>query len=460
MAPIVPSAAELLQEAVACHQAGQLDAARKAYERLLRKNPKDPDALNLLGVLFASQGDLTKGIQLMRRAISVLPHFPDAMSNLGKALLDSGQPEAALESCDRALALAPDGAETNNNRGNALLALGRPADALLSYRRALAERPDYAEARTNEGLSLLALGDLPSGWASYEHRWRLPKMQQSASGFAALLWTGEQPVAGKRLLLHAEQGLGDTLQFCRYAPLVAALGAQVVLEVQPPLQQIMSTLQGVSEVIAQGDERPPFDLQCPLMSLPRAFGTTIETIPAEIPYLASDPTRVAQWRERLVHHTGRRIGLVWAGNPRRDDAESHSVDLRRSLPLSAFRSLATLADTVFVSLQKGEPARQVRALSDRLPVIDWSDDLVDFADTAALVQALDLVIGVDTSVVHLAGALGKPVWVLNRFDRCWRWLQDRTDTPWYPAMRLFTQPAPGCWAPVMAELREALSRGV
>jgi Tfp pilus assembly protein PilF len=456
MSSPVPSAADLLQEAVACHQAGQLDAARKAYERLLRRDPKNPNGLNLLGVLLASQGQLAKGIQLMRRAIAVYPPFPDALSNLGKALLDAGQPESALASCDHALSFAPDDPEIHNNRGNALLALGRPEDALLSYRRALTGRPDYAEARTNEGLSLLAVGDLVPGWQSYEHRWRLPKLAPLQRGFAAPLWTGAEQLEGKRLLLHAEQGLGDTLQFCRYAPLAAARGAQVVLEVQAPLTRLMGTLDGVAQIIAQGEVRPSVDLHCPLMSLPFRFGTTLETIPAAVPYLYPNPERVAFWRARLAPYPGRRIGLVWAGNPRRDDPESNSVDQRRSMHLTAFARLARLTGTTLVSLQKGAPGREARATTG-ISLLDWTEELDDFAETAALVAALDLVIGVDTSVVHLAGAMGRPVWVLNRFDRCWRWLRQRTDSPWYPTMRLFTQTKPNDWAGVMDAVHGVLA---
>jgi Flp pilus assembly protein TadD len=453
--PPQPTASDLLQAAVACHQAGQLAEARRLYERLLRREPRDPNALNLLGVVLASTGEITRAIQLMRRALSVFPDFPDALSNLGKALLDSNQPEASRLSLERALRLAPEDPEILNNLGNTLLALGRPEEALDCYRRAATLRPGYAEARTNEGLALLSLGRLAEGWAAYEHRWRLPRVT-GTSPPRVPLWTGAQPLEGKRILLHAEQGLGDTLQFCRYAPMVAARGAQVVLEVQPPLVRLMRTLDGQRiEVIAQGDPRPPVDLHCPLMSLPLAFGTELGSIPAEVPYLRTDPAALAGWQARLAPHPTPHVGLVWAGNPRTGDPEANSIDQRRSIKLAAFANLGS--GGTFVSLQKGPRAQEARRPPAGLRLIDWTEELTDFADTAAMTAALDLVIGVDTSVVHLAGALAVPVWVLNRHDLCWRWLRHRIDSPWYPTARLFTQRKPGDWEPVLAEIRTALA---
>jgi Tfp pilus assembly protein PilF len=450
----MPGYAELLHDAVACYQAGRLDDARKLYERILQANPRDPDALNLLGVVLARQGNLGKAIQVLRRAVTVHPRFPDGLSNLSKVLLESGQPEAARATCAQALAYAPADPEILNNYGNALLALGQHQAALASYRAALAVRPGYPEALTNQGQCLLALGDLTQGWQSYEHRWRLPGLTPTQRGFSAPRWTGAQPIAGKRLLLHAEQGLGDTIQFCRYARLAADHGAEIVLQVQKPLVRLMATLPGVSGVIAEGGRQPPFDLHCPLISLPLAFRTDLDSIPAGVPYLRANPERTAGWRQRLAPLPRPHIGLVWAGNPRHGNTEAAAVDLRRSMKLADFNGLG---DATFVSLQKGEPAREGRKPPPGLRLVDWTADLDDFADTAALIAALDLVIGVDTSVIHLAGAIGMPVWVLNRYDRCWRWLHGRTDTPWYPSMRLFTQPAPGDWRTVVAEVRAALA---
>jgi hypothetical protein len=257
------------------------------------------------------------------------------------------------------------------------------------------------------------------------------------------------------LLLHAEQGLGDTLQFCRYAPLAAAR-ARVVLEVQAPLARLLSSLPGVSQVIARGEALPAFDAQAPLLSLPRAFGTTIETVPARVPYLAADPDQAAAWGRRLAALPGLKVGLCWAGEPRAGFPELAAIDARRSISLAALAPLAKVAGVSFVSLQKGAPAAQAADPPPPMALFDYTAELADFADTAALVENLDLVISVDTSVAHLAGAMARPVWLLNRFDTCWRWLLDRQDSPWYPTLRLFRQTTPGDWTSVIADLRQAL----
>ena len=263
------------------------------------------------------------------------------------------------------------------------------------------------------------------------------------------------------MFLHAEQGLGDTLQFCRYAPAVAAKGATVILEVPAPLKSLMRTLPGVEHVVSEYDPSRPFDFHCPLMSLPLAFGTRVETIPAPVPYLWPNPFRTSAWRERLARLGGIKVGLVWAGSARLGNPGALLIDRRRSMRLQQMWPFGAIEGVTLVSLQKGEPASQTRPPPPGLAINDWTDELGDFADTAALIEALDLVISVDTSVAHLAGALGKPVWVLNRHDRCWRWLLDREDTPWYPTMRLFTQPRPGDWASVVrrvsGELRDFAS---
>jgi hypothetical protein len=251
--------------------------------------------------------------------------------------------------------------------------------------------------------------------------------------------------------------MGDTLQFCRYAPLLAARGATVLLRTPEPLQRLLRTLDGVSQVLSETEPPPPFDLHCPLMSLPLACGTLVETIPATVPYLRADPAAAARWRERLRPLPGLRVGLVWGGNPRPGDPGANAVDRRRSIGLARLAPLTGIPGVSFVSLQKGAAAALAAAPPAGMALHDWTDELTDFADTAALVAALDLVISVDTSVVHLAGALARPVWVLNRFALCWRWLRGRTDSPWYPTARLFRQPAPGDWDSVVAEVAMALA---
>jgi hypothetical protein len=253
--------------------------------------------------------------------------------------------------------------------------------------------------------------------------------------------------------LHAEQGLGDTLQFVRYAPMVAALGARVVLEVQPPLVRLMQGLRDVAQVIACGDALPRFDVHCPLLSLPLAFATRLETVPATVPYLHVDPAQAASWRAKLPAE-GMRVGLVWAGAPHQDDAGAHLIDRRRSIGIRQLLRLADIPGIHLVSLQKDAP----EPVPDALQLIDLMPSVEDFADTAALIAALDLVIAVDTSVAHLAGALGCPVWLLSRYDGCWRWLHGRDDSPWYPGMRIHRQERPCDWSAVIEHVRSDLLR--
>ncbi len=262
--------------------------------------------------------------------------------------------------------------------------------------------------------------------------------------------------ADRTILLHAEQGYGDTLQFCRYVPLVAQR-ARVVLGVPTALRRLMASLPGDKLIVTEDDALPPFDLHCPLLSLPLAFGTTLATIPATIPYLRADRLLTARWRKRLTALPGLKVGLVWAGESSQAMADAQARDRRRSIPLARLARLGDVPRVSLVSLQKGAAATQAREPPAGLTIHDWTDELTDFADTAALVAGLDLVISVDTAVAHLAGALGKPVWVLNRADACWRWLRDRSDSPWYPTVRLFRQPTHGDWDPVITEVAAALA---
>jgi len=280
-------------------------------------------------------------------------------------------------------------------------------------------------------------------------------MSGSARDFALPLWNGEA-IGDRVILLHAEQGFGDTLQFCRYVPRMPD-GAKVVLEVQRPLVGLLSRLPGITTIVARGETLPRFDLHCPLMSLPRAFGTTLETIPGTTPYVAADPRRAVSWRERLAGLDGLRVGLVWAGS-RRSGPELLAVDRRRSIGLETMASLGEVPGVSFISLQKGEPGAQSGNPPRGMALQDFTAKLRDFEDTAALIDGLDLVISVDTAVAHLAGALGKPVWLLNRFDTCWRWLLNREDSPWYPLLRQFRQPSSGDWNTPMRAAQDALQR--
>jgi hypothetical protein len=335
--------------------------------------------------------------------------------------------------------------------------LNRFDEALASFDRAIAIRPGLAEAHFNAALCLLLTGDLSRGWKQYEWRWSTDQLRSEQRNFSQPQWTGSDKIAGKTILLHAEQGLGDTLQFCRYVPQVAARGARVIFEVPTPLVALMRTLAGDIDVIARGDHLPAFDLHCPLLSLPLAFNTELDTIPGETPYLSAVPAKSDAWRERLGPRERPRIGLVWAGDPRKQLPNAHLIDRQRSITFDMLAPLFEAADCDFVSLQKGEQAvAQLRASALCNRVVDWTDDFHDFSDTAALVDNLDLVIAVDTSVAHLAGALGKPLWLLNRYNTCWRWLLERDDNPWYPTVRQFRQDEMRNWDAVMARVTGSL----
>jgi len=308
-------------------------------------------------------------------------------------------------------------------------------------------------------MALLALGDMAEGWHEHEWRWKTPQMIDAIRNFSRPQWRGEA-AADRTLLIHAEQGFGDTIQFCRYAPLAAARGFRVVMEVPKQLARLLQCLPGVNLIIGTGEPLPSFDVHSPMMSLPWAMGTTKATIPDASPYLRADIAAVENWRRRLATMVGHgpRIGLVWAGNPRKDKPALVAIDKRRSITLERLAPLFEIYGLHFFSLQKDEPGE-----CGTFPLINLMAEIGDFADTAALIVNLDLVISVDTAVAHLAGALGKPVWLLNRFDSDWRWLLGRRDSPWYPTLRLFHQPRPGDWDSVIAEivfvLRGALEKG-
>ena len=391
------------------------------------------------------------------RALALRPDFSEAHSNRGNALQELRRFEEAVASYDRALALRGDLAEAHSNRGNALKELARFDEALASYEAALAVRPDFADAHFNEAMCRLLIGDLYRGWEKSEWRWETEQIRNGKRDLSQPLWLGSEEIAGKTILLHAEQGLGDTIQFGRYAPLVAARGARVILEVQRPLHGLMSTLSSTVHVASSGDPLPDFDFHCPLLSLPLAFATRLDTIPSATRYLSARDEQTRAWRERLGRHDKPRIGLAWAGNPRKELPGANRIDGQRSIALDRLAPLFEVTACEFFSLQKGgEAVRQLRDSALRHQVTDLTDDLHDFSDTAALIENLDLVISVDTSVAHLAGALGKPFWLLNRYNTCWRWLLDREDSPWYPTARLFRQDTTREWEPVIRRVAVAL----
>jgi tetratricopeptide (TPR) repeat protein len=430
-----------------------------SFDRALALAPDFAAAWNNRACVLRDLGRGADALESCERALTLQPNYPDAWSNRGNALGDLNRPEEAERSYRRALELAPAFADAWNNLGLAQTDLNQREQALTSYERALALNPSSAETHWNQALCLLQMGRFDTGWREYEWRWERSRIKAGKRGFTRPLWLGDFSLAGKTILLHAEQGLGDTLQFCRYAPLVAKLGAKVVLEVPSALLRLLSTLDGVDQLIEAGQPLPPFDCHCPLLSLPLAFGTDEASIPSAAPYLFADADATRAWHERIDTNADKRlkVGLVWAGENRAHVAELRKIDARRSLAFERFVPLLDVPNVRFFSVQKGTAAQQLAQSGQRERLEDFTDALHDFADTAALVANLDLLISVDTSTAHLAGALGKPVWILNRFDTCWRWMLERTDTPWYPGARLFRQPALGDWDSVMQAVRDALA---
>jgi len=439
--------------------AGRYREAVAHYDAALAIDKNNVDAWTNRGVALQNDGRLAEALASHDRALSLQPRCANAWDNRAGTLFLQGRTAEAIADYGRALALEPNRVGTLYNRSGALRTLGRFDEATADLDRALAIDPNFAEARFGRSTIQLLRGDLSGAWAGYESRLKVKDFGHWRRSFDKPRWYGE-PIDGRTLLLHAEQGLGDTIQFLRYARLLAANGAakaRVVLEVQPPLLRLSARLGEFAQVVAAGERLPDFDLHCPLLSLPLAFGTTLETIPCAVPYLDADAMQVAQWRRRLAGLPGLKVGLAWAGGFRPGLPMAHEMDRRRSITLAHFAAFAAMTGVSFVSLQKDAPAAQTKSPPAGLVVHDWTDELGDFADTAGLVEALDLVISVDTSVAHLAGALGKPVWLLNRFDSEWRWLLDREDSPWYPTLRQFRQPAPGEWEPVLSRVREALA---
>jgi Flp pilus assembly protein TadD len=529
--PRPPRADALFLGAVEAHRAGRLEEARRLYDAALQADPCHAPALGNLALLQFAGGDAAGALQLLARAARLAPDDADHPGRLGTILTALGREEEALPLIEGAIRLAPGAAAWRNELGNALLGLGREDEARRAYEHAVAADPRCAKAlanlgarmtaagdpegaarvlrrairldgadpvahfnlgvalmrlerdeeaavafreacrlgpllaepRTNLGMALLRLGRLDEGWREYESRWAQDNFAGSRRPLPEWDGAGGPP----DLLLHAEQGLGDTLMFCRFAPIVAARGHHVVLEVQEPLLGLLRTSiegpygAGSVTVVPRGpaypalDGLPPVAAQCPLMSVAGKLGIArLRDIPGAR-YLKADAAAVQRWRERLAAASpagGLRVGLVWAGNSYAGLSPALvRIDARRSLKPAELVPLSRVAGVTLVSLQKGRPER------GGLELIDWTEELADFADTAALVEALDLVITVDTAVAHLAGALGKETWLLNRADGCWRWLSRRGDSPWYPSMRLFRQKRPMQWRPVVSIVAEALS---
>jgi tetratricopeptide (TPR) repeat protein len=445
-------------QGITLNELGRPLEALDSFDRAIALRPDYAEAWYNQGIALRELRRPLEALASYDRAIALKPDYAEAHSNRGNALTDLKRYEEALASYDRAIALKPDYAEAYGNRGVMLFEMRRMEEALADYDRAIALKPDYAEAHYNRAMHSLTQGDYARGWAQYEWRWRTTQFEEAVRDLAAPLWLGREDLRGRTILLHAEQGLGDTLQFCRYVPQVAARGATVVLEVQAGLERLLARLEGVDRIVTRGQALPPHDFHTPLVSLPLALGAGPD---GDLrPYLEPDPEQAAAWAARLAGTGGLRVGLCWAGGSRPDQPIAHAIDKRRSLPLEAFAPLAAIPGLELYSLQKGPPAAQLLEVQARgwpgPPIIDLTAELKDFADTAALVANLDLVISCDTSTAHLAGGLCVPVWILNRFDACWRWLADRDDSPWYPGARLFRQTVPGAWDDVIEQVKRDL----
>jgi tetratricopeptide (TPR) repeat protein len=439
---------------LALRELKQLDAALARFEQAIALKADCSEAYSNRGLVLCELKQWEAALASYQQAIAIEPDYAEAHLACGRVLQELRRSDAALSCCDRAIAIVPDYEEAYLGRA-ILLYQGRQMDAALtSYDQAIAIKPDYATAHHGRSHTHLLLGDLDKGWIGYEWRWKDSDCLSTGEqrDFSQPLWLGKESIAGKTILLYSEQGLGDALQFCRYARLVSDLGARVILEVHAPLRSLLAKLEGVSQLVTKGDALPDFDYQCPLLSLPLAFKTRLNTIPSSAKYVASDSTKVASWQRKLGEKAQPRIGLVWSGNP------LHKNDENRSILLAALlQHLPT--GLQYVSLQKEvrECDRQILQSSPTSPTIrQFSDELHDFSDTAALCDCMDVVISVDTSVAHLSGALGKDTWILLPFVSDWRWLLDRDDSPWYPTARLFRQDKFGDWNGVFERVKASL----
>ncbi len=432
---------------VAHQQQGQFDEAITNYQQALRFKPDYAEAHNNLGSALKDRGQFEEAVASLQQALRLQPNYAEAHNNLGNIFQQQGKPAEAVASYQQALRLRPNFVEAHNNLGFVLQQQGKLTEALASYHQALHFQPDYAEAHWNRALAWLLAGNYEQGLPEYEWRWRRNGM--ALPSFPQPLWEGG-PLEGRTILLQAEQGLGDTLQFIRYAPLVQARGGSVLLACPAALIPLLSSCRGIERLLAEESSLPPFDVYAPLMSLPRIFGTTPATVPAQVPYLFADAALSNHWRQQRRSWQAFTIGIAWQGNP------NYRGDRQRSIPLAQFAPLAALPGVQLVSLQKGPGTEQLRAGAGQFPVLDLESQLDEtsgaFMGTAAVMQNLDLVITSDTAIAHLAGALGVPVWVALPFVPDWRWLLDREDSPWYPTMRLFRQQEWGHWPEVFARM--------
>jgi tetratricopeptide (TPR) repeat protein len=424
----------------------QIDEAIACYQEIMQLDPSIAMSYFHIGNLLQGKGRYDEAVHYYQKAIEISPTNAELYNNLGTAIYQKGFVEESITYYKKALVLNPDYAVAYSNLGIALHNQGKLDEAFAAYQKALYIKPDIADAHLNTSLIHLIKGNFEKGWKEFEWRWRTKEFIPQQRNFPQPLWDGSD-IEGKTILLYAEQGFGDTIQFVRYAPFVAQRNAKVIIECLNDVKSLVQTVDGVSHVVVRGEPLPEFDLQCPLLRLPFVFNTTKETIPVQIPYLFIAPESVQRWKELIQHDDSKlKIGIAWSGNPK------HINDRNRSFSLDTFVPLSKVEDIAFYSLQKANN------LSSSMNLIDYTDEFHDFSDTGALIENLDLIVSVDTAVVHLAGSLGKPVWVLLPYVPDWRWMLNRDDSPWYPTMRLFRQPSPGDWKSVIATLSEELQK--
>jgi predicted TPR repeat methyltransferase len=443
--------AELIGVANAHEQAGRLNEAEEALRQALALAPQHPEALHQLGVVGFKQGRIDEAAELMERSIAAAPQMALYHRNICEVYRILGRLDDALAAGRRALKLTPDDPHCHHNLGVLHYHRRELDQAIACGERVIALDPEFAGAHFGIAEAALLRGDFHRGWEEYEWRFRLANSPQLMPPSDRPHWDG-RPLDGP-LLLIADQGYGDVIQFARYIPWAAARCRDIAIACSSEIRDVVAQQHETATVFDQWETRPDFAAYCPLSGLPRLAGTTLETIPAPIPYLRADPQKTAAWANRLsvLAPAGyRRVGIAWAGRP------THVNDRNRSAALASFAPLAELAGVALVSLQKGPAQAQIGAYWGRAPLINLGPEIADFTDTMAVLEALDLVVSVDTAVAHLAGAMGRPVWLMLPFAPDWRWLLDRADSPWYPNARLFRQPAPLQWEPVVAEIAGAL----
>ncbi len=422
--------------------------AIKHYRKALEMSPDLADAYNNIGILYQKMEEYDKALEYFQQALNHKPDFASACNNIGSVFRERGSLDEAIFYHQKALEFDPLLPEAYSNIGIALLDKGSLEESLSYLQRAIELSPDLAMAHFNLALALLLSGDFKRGWREYE--WRRKIKGYPFCNYVQPLWDGSD-ITGSTILLHSEQGLGDTIQFIRYAPLLSVKGTKVIVQCQKELVQLLRKVKGIQQIIAHGEQLPWYDVHCSLLSLPLIFDTTLENIPADVPYISIDSVTVQKWEKRICKNDSLlKVGLAWAGNPKHINDRARSCDPKIFLPLAKIKGI------LLYSLQKNEAAGQPKELPEGMKLIDFMDEVQDFSDTAAIIENLDLVISVDTAVAHLAGALGKPVWTLLSFMPDWRWMLDREDSPWYPTMKLFRQPAPGDWKTVIDKVVEEL----